>query len=96
MKASNGDLFAFDQILGTSAFIQEALGQGGDSIVDLVQLAGRYAGSWTLPVCDASTWGKAWNWDYATEAKLADDKRTHPPCLCGRSSQFIGTLKITC
>ena len=42
---------------------------------------GRYPGTWTLPVCNASTCGKAWNWDYSKQVYQA----SHPPCMCGKS-----------
>lgn len=69
-----------------------------NSGIELVNQAGRYPGSWTLPVCDASVWGKNWHWDYTSEDYKDSDKfalvsadiatsekqRTHPPCLCGK------------
>ncbi|KAL8765932.1 MAG: hypothetical protein Q9209_007129 [Squamulea sp. 1 TL-2023] len=49
--------------VGTKTFLEEAVEDDGAKIA-LVDQAGRYPGSWTLTVCDASTWGRGWNWDY--------------------------------
>ncbi|KAI4271394.1 MAG: hypothetical protein LQ337_006033, partial [Flavoplaca oasis] len=83
MKAIGQDPFHFNQTTGTSQFLTTAF-TAGEGNVDLSEFAGRFPGSWTLPVCDASTWGKAWNWDYTGEDnKIRESPRTHPPCLCG-------------
>ena len=52
---------------------------------------GRFAGSWTLPVCNASTWGAAWNFPYNSTDNdnyhpTDDDPDHHPPCLCGKTT----------
>ncbi|KAL8879142.1 MAG: hypothetical protein Q9192_008295 [Flavoplaca navasiana] len=83
MKAIGQDPFHFNQTTGTSQFLATAF-TSGEGNVDLSEYAGRFPGSWTLPVCDASTWGKAWNWDYTGEENdIRESPRTHPPCLCG-------------
>ena len=93
MKATSQDLFNFDHIAGTRSFLEEAFRQNNES-VDITQLAGRYSGSWTLPVCDSSTWGKSWNWNYVEDNSLrargligellGSRSDTHSPCLCGK------------
>ena len=83
MKAKQPDkVFDFDQVAGTGAFLAESFTQNN---VDLGAQVGRYPGTWTLPVCDASTWGARWNWDYTKNKnpKEGDKTMTHPPCLCG-------------
>lgn len=83
MKAKQPDrVFDFDQVAGTSAFLAESFTQEN---VDLAAQVGRYPGTWTLPVCDASTWGARWNWDYTKNKnpQEGDSTETHPPCLCG-------------
>ncbi|KAL8878648.1 MAG: hypothetical protein Q9192_008400 [Flavoplaca navasiana] len=56
MKAIGQDPFHFNQTTGTSQFLASAF-TSGEGNVDLSEYAGRFPGSWTLPVCDASTWG---------------------------------------
>lgn len=56
MKAIGQDPFHFNQTTGTSQFLTTAF-TAGEGNVDLSEFAGRFPGSWTLPVCDASTWG---------------------------------------
>ncbi len=56
MKASGQDPFNFNQTSGTTQFLATAF-TGGERTPDLSEYAGRFPGSWTLPVCDASTWG---------------------------------------
>ena len=84
-KQSNGQLDPFnfndtrgaEFTLATELFRKDLKGKGG-----------RYPGSWTLPVCDAGTWGKEWNFYYnatTTDATSDDDPDHHPPCLCGES-----------
>ena len=62
----------------------------------LLTEGGAYPGSWTLPVCDTSTWGAKWNWDYNKtdywnleytnlEDLTVRQAVTHPPCMCGTS-----------
>ncbi|KAL6716082.1 hypothetical protein ACLMJK_005648 [Lecanora helva] len=84
-KTANSDLFKFDQLKGTQSYLQEAF-TTSNNMTDLSQYAGRYPGSWTIPVCDASTWGKGWNWDYTKEV-LEYRVDTHPPCFCGPNGQ---------
>ncbi len=56
MKAMGQDPFHFNQTTGTSQFLANAF-TAGEGNLDLSEYAGRFPGSWTLPVCDASTWG---------------------------------------
>lgn len=56
MKAIGQDPFNFNQTAGTTRFLAEAF-TGGERNPDLSEHVGRFPGSWTLPVCDASTWG---------------------------------------
>ena len=89
MKASNApNPFDFNQELATQTFL-DALFNQPDATFDLSLLAGRYPGSWTIPVCDASTWGKAWNWNYVDDEHARGATKTHPPCLCGKHLRFI-------
>ena len=85
MKDGRPNPFEFDQIEGTRTFIKETLLQT-DGIVDLTRSAGQYPGSWTLPVCNASWWGRSWNWNYADKPEIRESTGTHPPCLSGKSS----------
>ncbi|KAI4226376.1 MAG: hypothetical protein L6R36_003234 [Xanthoria steineri] len=83
MKASGQDPFKFNQTSGTNQFLATAF-TGGERTPNLSEYAGRFPGSWTLPVCDTSTWGKKWNWDYTGEKNdVRESVDTHPPCLCG-------------
>ena len=84
MKAAGLNPFNFSQIEGTRSFIEQTLTQT-DGVIDLTKSAGRYPGSWTLPVCNASWWGRSWNWNYADNKNLRKSITTHPPCLCGKS-----------
>ncbi|KAI9699734.1 MAG: hypothetical protein M1836_002768 [Candelina mexicana] len=88
MKDTGGDPFNFTQTNGTAAFLFSAFTPRSSpsdyNNTDLSESVGRFPGSWTLPVCDISTWNYEWNWDY-TQANF-DSKGaywTHPPCLCG-------------
>ena len=56
MKAIGQDPFNFNQTTGTARFLATAF-TAGEGNTDLSEYAGRFPGSWTLPVCDASTWG---------------------------------------
>ena len=54
--------------------------------------AGRYPGSWTLPVCNMSTWGNPhWNWNYEGGKNWPD---SHPPCLCGEGGKETANWAI--
>ena len=64
-KKHSIDPFDIDPINQTTIFLAEAVENVG-SMIDLAELAGRYPGTWSLPVCNTSIWGKAWNWDYMT------------------------------
>ncbi|KAL8783491.1 MAG: hypothetical protein Q9213_004587 [Squamulea squamosa] len=61
MKKIGGDLFNSTQLNGTAAFLLHAFSPGevaiSDGAIDISDLVGRYPGSWTIPVCDGSTWG---------------------------------------
>ncbi len=82
-KSAGLDPFNFNQSTGTRSFLEEAF--TAQSAESLTRLAGHFPGSWTLPVCDASSWGSAWNWDYADPNKRhLYSPYTHPPCLCGK------------
>lgn len=84
MKDAGLDPFNFSPIAGLQSFIDQVTRQVNGS-VDLAQFAGQYPGSWTLPVCNASWWGKAWNWDYAqNKDDVRGSTQTHPPCICGK------------
>ena len=80
-KSASLDPFNFSQTAGTQHFLKESF-KFTDGKSDLSRYAGRYPGSWTLPVCHASTWGKSWNWDYANKG-YEKSPNTHPPCICG-------------
>ncbi|KAL8752049.1 MAG: hypothetical protein Q9184_005863 [Pyrenodesmia sp. 2 TL-2023] len=56
MKEIRQDPFSFNHTLGTAAYLAKAF-TAGENQTDLSTFVGRYPGSWTLPVCDASTWG---------------------------------------
>ncbi|KAI9764465.1 MAG: hypothetical protein M1835_007564 [Candelina submexicana] len=77
------DPFNFDPAIGANNTLFY-IANGSDILgADGKGLGGRYPGSWTLPVCDASTWGHAWNYDYTKGARDKRDNREHPPCFCG-------------
>ncbi|KAL8688563.1 MAG: hypothetical protein Q9218_005561 [Villophora microphyllina] len=91
------DPFNLTGVVGTQTFLMEAFNDNGTNIA-LIDQAGRYPGSWTLPVCDASTWGESWNWDYNrpdwnndyTNPSTGDfgtspKHQSHPPCICGEN-----------
>ena len=94
-KPRGHDPFNVTGKFGTQLFLSAAVESDGS--IPLLNQARRYPGSWTLPVCDSSTWGKNWNWDYTSDdykkrdqfALVAADfqsskkQKTHPPCLCG-------------
>ena len=98
-KRNGKDRFNVTGQIGTELFLSEAVVDNGTTIA-LTGQAGRYPGSWTLPVCDGSSWGKSWNWDYTSDKyKHSEDaaltaadintsmkQKTHPPCLCGNIS----------
>lgn len=67
LAKANGtiDPFNITGQIGTQTFLTAAVNDDSDRF-PLLNQAGRYPGSWTLPVCNASTWGKSWNWDYTT------------------------------
>lgn len=50
------DPFNYNQTLGISDFLIRAF-SAGEGRQDLSEDFGRFPGSWTLPVCDTSTWG---------------------------------------
>ncbi|KAL8925035.1 MAG: hypothetical protein Q9208_003719 [Pyrenodesmia sp. 3 TL-2023] len=56
MKEIHQDPFNFNHTLGTAAYLAKAF-TAGENNTDPSALVGRSPGSWTLPVCDASTWG---------------------------------------
>lgn len=86
MKAAQRDPFNFDQVAGTEPFIKASFQRRGNETTgtDLMQSAGRYPGSWTLPVCNASAWGHAWNSPYDKDPIIRKSVYTHPPCMCGK------------
>ncbi|KAL8901203.1 MAG: hypothetical protein Q9192_000680 [Flavoplaca navasiana] len=77
------DPFNFDAAKGANSTLfyiangSELLGPEGKG------MGGRYPGSWTLPVCNASKWGDSWNFDYTSGHRNRRDIREHPPCFCG-------------
>ncbi|KAL8870483.1 MAG: hypothetical protein Q9174_003485 [Haloplaca sp. 1 TL-2023] len=77
------DPFNFDASKGANNTLfyiangSELLGSEGKG------MGGRYPGSWTLPVCNASKWGASWNIDYTLGHRDRRDIREHPPCFCG-------------
>ena len=85
------DPFNFSMTAGSAesvaALIQKTQPQPGEAL----DIAGRSPGSWTLPVCNASTWGKRWNWDY-TKKK---DGGSHPPCICGKFRSIASSLSCS-
>lgn len=54
-KQRGGDPFSFNHAVDTDEFLMKSVRRSGDP--PLSDKVGRYPGSWTLPVCDASTWG---------------------------------------
>ncbi|KAL8787516.1 MAG: hypothetical protein Q9213_002174 [Squamulea squamosa] len=109
LAKANGTINPFNVTgqIGTQTFLSEAVRDNGTNIL-LVNQAGRYPGSWTLPVCNASRWGTAWNWDYTSyDYKHADDfalvsadyrtsqrQQTHPPCLYGENGSETAAWAI--
>ena len=102
LAKNNGDSSlpeAFDPFKVNSTLLYDALkgSKLGTSEVSYRGEAGRYAGSWTIPVCNASTWGSIWNWRFTSNEEFWDIEyttlvdvtirraRTHPPCMCGKS-----------
>ncbi len=97
-KQNGSDPFNWTSIDRTRTYLEEVIKDNG-STIDLIEGAGRYPGSWTLPVCDTSTWGEKWNWDYTSDDYKTADRNpaayvsanfknskiqtTHPPCMCG-------------
>ena len=84
-KATPGlDPFNFDTTTGTAAFINITYNSNSTTVDDvpILDLKGRYPGTWTLPVCDAGTWGKAWNWDFINSTVTKEIQLL--PCLCGK------------
>lgn len=73
------DPFDIDPINQTRIYLEEAVDDIG-SVLDLTEFAGRYPGTWSLPVCNASSWGKSWNWDYTTP-EYQKTKRHYPPFI---------------
>ncbi|KAL8903537.1 MAG: hypothetical protein Q9171_007371 [Xanthocarpia ochracea] len=93
-KEMGRDPFNYHQTLGISDFLINALSPG-EGRQDLSKDFGRFPGSWTLPVCDASTWGKAWNWDYTGEDnKIRGSGVTHPPCMCEKASRLTDIYEL--
>ncbi|KAL8911471.1 MAG: hypothetical protein Q9172_007668 [Xanthocarpia lactea] len=93
-KKMGRDPFNYNQTLGISDFLINAFSPGEDR-QDLSEDFGRFPGSWTLPVCDASTWGKAWNWDYTGEDnKIRESGVTHPPCMCDQASRLTDICEL--
>ena len=71
--------------------------------IDSKNLYGRLPGSWTLPVCDISGYGKGWNLNYeqpqpqsrvdlSFPGASSTENLPHPPCMCGMSSLLISLL----
>ena len=83
-KSIGKDPFSFDYNEGTATFIEQSLSKAtADAPIDLSQEAGRFAGSWTIPVCDSGTWGASWQVDYTSSGEeFVED--SHVPCLCGK------------
>ena len=90
------DPFNVSEADSTNLFLEDSI-KGNGSAVGLVDGAGRFPGSWTLPVCDTSTWGESWNWDYnSTEYQIkgVGQDTSHPPCLCGKASSLKSNLYL--
>ena len=95
-KIPGADPFNLSLADAAGSFRDITLAPGGctNATQNLTQCGGRYPGSWTLPVCDASTWGLKWNFDYNTtdySKKIVNSPLLgltksggHPPCLCGK------------
>ena len=81
--------------MGSKAFLEEVVNDNGAKI-DLVNEAGRYPGSWTLPVCDTSTYGDDWNvpYDNKTYYNGRYPESTHPPCMCGMTSSLVPACRL--
>ena len=56
MKQLHLDPFNFTQTLGTATYLNQTFTHRPEG-KDLSEMYGRYPGSWTLPVCNASDWG---------------------------------------
>ena len=86
-KAAPGlNPFSFDEVVGTSIFINQTY--NGEEPVNIDKLAGRYPGTWTVPVCNTSTWGAAWNWDFINKTQPIleyerQGKQLMPACAVG-------------
>ncbi|KAI9703553.1 MAG: hypothetical protein M1836_007323 [Candelina mexicana] len=77
------DPFNFNHTSDTTTWLQPLFEKGEGNRSDLSDQVARFPGSWTLPVCDASTWGSKWNWDYTQHPQPFGNLETHPPCICG-------------
>ena len=71
---------------------------------DIASCAGRLPGSWTLPVCNTSTWGNPWNFDYMHKNYSSEQKVIlygspigatpggHPSCMCGKPNRLLNLM----
>ncbi|KAL8881227.1 MAG: hypothetical protein Q9198_001527 [Flavoplaca austrocitrina] len=97
-KAKGQDPFNYNRTQGISDFLIDAFSPDKDRQnqgQDLSKDFGRFPGSWTLPVCHASTWGKAWNWDYTgKDNEIRESGVTHPPCICDQASRLTHICEL--
>ncbi|KAI4289156.1 MAG: hypothetical protein L6R35_001578 [Caloplaca aegaea] len=84
-KQRGRDPFSFNHSTDTREFLTKFFADMQNNGPPLSAQVGRLPGSWTLPVCNASTWGAQWNWDYTQTPQPFGVYETHPPCICGKS-----------
>ena len=84
VNASLGlDPFNLDVVSANSAYLTQLY--ASNDTIDFTALAGRYPGTWTLPVCDGGTWGARWNFNWKDKIGGYPTFGTgFPPCLCGQ------------
>lgn len=72
-KNQSHDPFNVIGQIGTQLLLSATVVNDGQNI-SLVNQAGRYPASSTLLVCDSSTWGTEWNWDYTEDQYRKSDE----------------------
>ena len=96
----NLDRFNFDAKATANAFLLDAINNNAET--SLRDRPGRYAGSWTIPVCNTSTWGNRWNYNIkdpqpgsieiseavTLAATITRHTKGSPPCICGKPARF--------
>ena len=92
LQRNQTDPFDFDDIVLTQRVLYEVT-HNNDTEELLNSTYGHFPGTWSLPVCDISGYGAAWNFDYVTKDQPEPITLTtgavfspglpHPPCMCG-------------